>query len=244
MKGIIYCLIGLFAIGTVLGLAAGPNGPKQVISWIGTNPFGKLLLCLVVLGLVSYSLWRWYKSLADTENVGHDKKGLVRRIAWSISGVTYGFLAFYTAKLILAKPTSGDQKEDILIRLLNQSWGEVAIWFITLIMLCVAGYEFYRAISEKFMKDIGTRGWDSKRHNLYRTFGKVGHLSRGVVYGVIAFFLGRVALLSDANQFKGMGGSLSAIGENGVGAVILAIVGGGLLFYGLFMFVVARYRSV
>ena len=41
-KGVVYSLIGIFAIAGVIGGASSSNsGPKAVIQWIGTNPFGR-----------------------------------------------------------------------------------------------------------------------------------------------------------------------------------------------------------
>ena len=58
-------------------------------------------------------------------------------------------------------------------------------------------------------------------------------------------FLVSVALRSDEQQLRPLGGALSAILKQPFfGNLLLAIVAFGLVSYGLLMFAVARYRSI
>lgn len=244
VKGVVYLLIGGFALATVAGAASGTGGPKAVIEWIGTNPFGRVLLAIVAIGLFSYCAWRWYKAVADTENEGSDGVGTVKRTAWAVSGTAYGFLGIYAVNLIVGGGGSGTNKQDVLVQLLDYDWGKWAVGLIGLIMAGVGIYQFYRGLSEKYMEDIRSGGWSSEKEDVYRTSGKIGHLARAVVYGIIAYFLFRVAFLEDASQFKGIGESLSYLEDGTWGTALLAAVGLGLFAYGFFMFIKARYWAV
>ncbi|PHI19860.1 hypothetical protein CEQ90_10730 [Lewinellaceae bacterium SD302] len=244
IKGVIYLLIGGFALATVVGAARGTGGPKAVIDWIGNNPFGQLLLVLLALGLFSYCAWRWYKAVADTENEGHDKEGTVKRVAWAVSGTAYGFLGIYAVNLIVSGGGSKGGKKDVIAQLLEESWGVYAVGLIGLIMAGVGIYQFYRGVSEKYMEDINSGSWSDDKQDVYRTSGKVGHVARSVVYGIIAYFLFRAAMMEDASQFKGIGESLSYLRDGSFGTALLALVGMGLFAYGFFMFIKARYKAI
>ena len=57
----------------------------------------------------------------------------------------------------------------------------------------------------------------------------------------MAYFLFRVAIQADASEYRDIGGALDYISQLTMGMPLLAVVGLGLLLYGIFMFVKARY---
>ncbi len=245
-KGIVYSLIGIFAIAGVIGGAGSSGGgPKAVISWIGTNPFGQVLLFLIGVGLLAYCSWRWYTAVQDKKNEGKDKEGVVKRIAYAVSGTAYGILSAHAFKLAFTSGGgSSGSKQDIIARILSQSWGPYVVGILAAIMAGVAIFQLYRAIKNKHMEGIQGQGLDHETRETFKKAGELGLTARFVVYGIISFFLFRAAFMDDASQFKGMGESLNYIENQSYGAAMLAIVGLGLLAYGMFMFVRARYERV
>ena len=247
-KGIVYSLIGIFAIAGVVSGAGGQSsgGPKSVIRWIGTNPFGQVLLFLIGIGLLAYCSWRWYTAVQDKKNEGQDKEGVVKRIGYAVSGTAYGVLSAYAFKLAFGSGGGGGgtSKQDIIARMLSESWGPIAVGIIAAIMAGVAFYQLYRALQDKHMEGIEGQQLSHDQRETFEKTGEVGLTARFVVYGIISYFLFRAALMDDPSQFRGIGGSLDYIENQSYGAAMLIAVGLGLLAYGLFMFVRARYERV
>ena len=245
-KGIVYSLMGIFAIaGVVGGAGQSGGGPKAVINWIGTNPFGQVLLFLIGVGLLAYCSWRWYTAVQDKKHEGRDKEGIVKRIGYAVSGTAYGVLSAHAFKLAFGGGGGGGQsKQDIIARMLSESWGPIAVGAIGLIMAGVAIYQLYRALTDKHMEGIEGQQLSHEQRETFDKTGEVGLTARFVVYGIIAYFLFRAALMDDPGQFKGIGEALSFIENQSYGAALLSIAGLGLLAYGIFMFVRARYERV
>ena len=246
-KGIVYSLIGIFAIiGVVGGAGSGDSGgPKAMIDWIGTNPFGNVLLVLIGLGLLCYCSWRWYTAVKDKKNEGSDKEGVVKRIAYAVSGSAYGFLSVYAFKLAFGSGgSSGQSKQDIIAKILQNSWGPYVIGLFGVIMAGVAIFQLYRALTDKHMENIEGLELGEEQRETFEKTGEVGLTARFVVYGIISYFLFRAALMEDPSQFKGVGESLAYIEDQTYGQVLLAVMGVGLLAYGIFMFIRARYERV
>ncbi|MGB3798930.1 MAG: DUF1206 domain-containing protein [Lewinella sp.] len=246
-KGVVYCLIGIFAIIAVIGSAGegGTNGPKAVISWIGTNPFGQVLLFLIGVGLLAYCSWRWYTAVKDKENEGSDKEGIAKRIGYAVSGTAYGVLSAHAFKSAFGGGGgSSNSKQDIIARILAESWGPWVVGIIGAIMAGVAFFQLYRALTDKHMEGIEGLGLGHDQRETFKRTGEVGLTARFVVYGIISYFLFRAALMDDPSQFKGVGESLGFIQDQSYGAVLLALMGLGLLAYGIFMFVRAKYERV
>lgn len=244
-KGIVYLIMGGFAVATVIGAARSTGGPKSVIDWIGNNPLGQILLFLVGTGLLAYCVWRWYKAVQDTENEGTDVSGSVKRIGWAISGTAYGALAIYTFRLVFGNGGgSSNTKQDAIDMLLAQSWGQIAVGVIGVVVAGVGVYQVYRAVQDKHMDGFHGQNLSQEKKDIFRNAGRVGLSARAVVYGVIAFFLFRTATLDSADQFRGIGEALAFLEKGSLGVGLLAAVGLGLVAYGFFMLVKVKYERV
>ena len=114
---------------------------------------------------------------------------------------------------------------------------------LALAALYAAYRQYDRAVNESFMEELNTGKMHPKERESYRWMGKVGYGSRVVVYVIIAYFLVRVVIAQDASQYKGLGGVLRLISE-GAGSIFLALIALGLLLYGAFVLVKARYREL
>ena len=74
--------------------------------------------------------------------------------------------------------------------------------------------------------------------------GAVGYTVRGVVAGVIGWFVLRAALEFDPREAVGVDGALKRMLDESWGRPLVLVLSLGLLAFGLFSFVEARYRKV
>ena len=74
--------------------------------------------------------------------------------------------------------------------------------------------------------------------------GRLGYAARGVVSGVIGAFLVQAAVQTDPDKALGLGGALRTLARQPFGPYLLGAVAAGLMAYGAFMFVMARYRKI
>ena len=74
--------------------------------------------------------------------------------------------------------------------------------------------------------------------------GILGHLARCVVFGLIGAFLVRAAWEFDSKEARGLDGSLLEVAQQPYGGFLLGAVAVGLIAYGLYCFVQARYRRI
>lgn len=243
-KGIVYVLMGFFAAAALIGLSKSPSGPKKIIEWMGQNPWGRITMGAIGLGLLCYCLWRLYQAIMDTEAEGKDASGVVKRIGWAVSGIAYGTLSVFAFKeAFFGGGNSGDQKQDIIAQILSLSYGQILIGILGVIIAGVACYQLYRGLTDKHMEKVESQQLSHDEEKLFRTAGRVGLTARFVVYGIIAYFLFKAALLDDASKFKGMGEAMRELEGTG-GSLALIVLGLGLMAYGFFMFVRARYERV
>jgi hypothetical protein len=242
-KGIVYCLLGLLTVMAALGLGGKKASKADTFNFIYEQPFGKILLSLVALGLFGFVTLRVFQSFKDIDHKGHDASGIITRIGFGISALIYLSLGFYASKLALSGSSGGDgdSKKFIVAKILDMPAGAWIIGIVAIITIISGGYQIYKGISKKFMKDV--KLVNSRFNDAYKISGIVGYVARGIVLLVIGYLLFHVALKSNPQGVQDTDGAISFL-ENKFGTFLMGLVALGLVAYGVFMFVKAKYERI
>ncbi|RAU83306.1 DUF1206 domain-containing protein [Pontibacter arcticus] len=248
-KGIVYCLIGILAFMAAFELGGKNNQDTDkagVFSFILDQPFGKILLGIVALGLLCYTLWRLIQGINDTEQKGSDAKGIAVRARYIFSGLVYGGFAFLALQLILGNGggSGGDSRETLASELLKQPFGQWLVGLVAVGTIITGLYQIYYGLSEKYKKKIQKSGFKSQiEHTMIRA-GKIGYVARGVVWVIIGYMFLQAALKSNAQEAGGSQSAFAFLENSSYGSYLLGAVALGLICYGVFMFMRARYQEV
>jgi putative Mn2+ efflux pump MntP len=111
-----------------------------------------------------------------------------------------------------------------------------------LILAGIGAYQIYYGFSEKYRKHVQGLSLHSEQSTLLLRTGKVGYISRGAVWLVIAFLFLRAAVHSAASEAGNTGKAFRFIETSAYGSLLLGALGVGLVAYGVFNFVRARYE--
>ncbi|WP_247237474.1 DUF1206 domain-containing protein [Telluribacter sp. SYSU D00476] len=250
-KGIVYTLVGILTFTTAFKMSNAnvEGGKSQIFQWIQDQPFGQILLGITTVGLLCYTVWRLIEAIKDTEHKGSDAKGLSRRATYLSSAVVYGSLTFYAAKMLLGSGgNSGggggdDTRQTVAQKLLEQPMGQWLVGLVAVGTMAIGAYQIYRAMSDKYRKNIEESRLDNNIKQTMIEAGKLGYIARGIVWLIIGYLFLQAAIESDSSE---AGGTTSAFKflENEYGSWILGIIAIGLVCYGMFMFVRARYEPI
>jgi hypothetical protein len=250
-RGVVYAVIGLLAIQAAysgrgsqdLAQEATPQGALQRIA-----EQSRLLLVLVAIGLAGYALWRFVQAGLDTENKGSDGKGLVKRASMAMSGIIYAGLAIAAIRLASGKGSGGGGtsggSQGFTADLMSKPFGR---WLVILagIAVIVSGcYELYDAWSKKFHNRLKLQEMSADEERLATRTGQAGLAARGIVFLLSGWFLIQSGLKYDPSQAQGLGGALEALARQPSGPWLLGLVALGLIAYGAYSFLQARYRRI
>ncbi len=244
-KGAVYVLLGGLTTLAAFNMGGQKAGKSDALKFLYEQPFGKILLGLLAIGLIGYVIWRFVQAFRDPENKGDDKKAIAARIGYGFSGLFYGFLAFEAVQILMQGGSSGGgggKRQELVGQLLSQPFGQILVGIIAVVILGKAIFQFYRAYSGSFAKRVKETDLDHKVKETLQKVGVAGYTARGVVAGIIGFLFLKAAIQSDPNQAQGTEGAFSFLQSSSYGPYLLAIVAIGLVCYGVFMFVKARYR--
>src|SRR5688572_13311195 len=246
-KGIVYCLIGLIAFMAAFelnGSSESEADKKGVFQFVLEQPFGKVLLIIIGVGLGFYCLWRFVQAFKDTEHKGDNAKGLGKRIGFLFSGVLYGGFAVAAFKMALGKGTnSGDERETLARTLLEQPMGQWLLGLVGAVVIASGLYQIYKGISNKYKKDTAGAPLKHETEVMVVRAGKVGYIARGIVWILIGYFFIRAAMHFNPEEAGGTGQAFQFV-EGVFGSVLLGAIALGLICYGGYMFIRARYQPI
>lgn len=244
-KGLVYALMGILAAMVAFGLGGDIKGKSGIVLFLQGLPGGVILTTIVALGLLAYSLWRFYEAAVDPSGE-EDEKRIGPRLQYAYSGIFYAVIAFSFAKPLFSNAGSSgdDSKKAALGQLLEKEWGIWAIWIIAVGMALNAIWQCYMGFSGKYMKQIDENPNNKNEYNLVKHSGRYGYIARGVVFGIISFFIIRVNLAHDANALEGTEGALQYLLSLPYGSFLMGAVALGMLGYGIFCFMVARHSNI
>jgi hypothetical protein len=245
-RGLVYLVIGGFAFLAAIGRGSRTPDERGALQVLLSQPFGKILLVLVALGLLAYAIWRILMGVRDPEGEGNGGQALARRGGYVVSGIANLALAVFAGSLALPGMISapggggGDGAQDWTATLLDQPFGQ---WLVALVGAAFIGIAIafaVRAIQASFERYL--------RHEActptIRTVCRIGILARAIVFAITGVFFLVAAWQQDPSEVKGLGQSLAMLHDQPYGPVLLGVVGLGLVAYAFYSFVAARYRRI
>ena len=240
--GVVYLLMGVLALLAAFGQRRGVQADKEeAVKRLQDLPGGNLLLGLIAVGLVGYIIWRFTQAIRDTERKGSGFKGLCIRFWYMASGLFYSGLALYAGRLALhgRADDANDTTKSLTAKVLTWPAGDWLIILSGLVVIGVGIYQSYRAYSRKLESDVNGRRLSDAEERLVYCVAQVGVTARGVVVSLIGYFLLRAGQLSRAEAVGSTDDAFNLLAT--MGPVALGAVAAGLVAYGIYSLVQARY---
>ena len=215
-RGLVYVLFGAIAL-TARGKAE--DGQRAVFDTLGDLPLGGLLLVAMALGLVAYGVFRLACGVRDIEGKGSKPKGLAGRAAQVGSGLFHLAIAWTAARTLL-----------------DLQLGDIGQWSVAAGFFFAAGLQVRKAFKGSHMKQCAADTPEIARH-----IGRVGLITRGLIFAVIGWSFIRVADTDRPGEAQSAGAAVASL--QGYPALYTAVALG-LILFGVFSLLLARYRVV
>ena len=245
-KGAVYIIIGILATLAAIDAGGRTTDSKGALRELLNKPFGHILIIAVMAGLFGYAVWRFAEALFDAEGKGNDLKGIAIRAGYAFSGLIHAGLAWSAARLALGWGVGdGDEeKRDWTARVLELPFGQWLVALAGVGFICFGLYQIYKGYKTKFRKRIEVGKMSSGEQTLATRSGQIGFAARGVVFNTIGYFLIRAAFYQNPGEVRGLDGALGALAQQPMGKALLGVVAAGLIAYGFYMFIEARYHHI
>jgi Domain of Unknown Function (DUF1206) len=242
-RGVVYAIIGVLALKLALGHGGKLTNQQGALHTVAHQPFGKLLLTLVAIGLGGYSLWRLVRAA-----IGHGPEGADKgfdRVAALASGIAYGGMCVLAVEILIgAGGSSTTSPKQAAAGVFGWPEGTWIVGIVGLVLIAVAFYQGYRGITKAFLHDSKVEEMSPRMREWIGRIGTIGHLARMVVFGLIGIFLIKAAVDYNARAAVGLDGALAKIVHASYGPFLLGVVAVGLIAFALYSLSDARYRRI
>lgn len=244
-KGAVYAVVGALAIrAALLGTGSDASGGREALQFVGSGPFGQLLLGLIAVGLTGYVVWRLVQATLDPEHRGDNDiaKDVARRGFYFGSALIYGFLTYYAIQLLIGSGGGGGGGTDQRVaELMSRTWGRILVGLFGLGVIAHGVLQGVKAYKESFRKKIKSFDFGPAKRRWVIAASRIGLTARGVVFLLIGTYFGWAALTHDPSK---AGGTEQVLGALANQPWLLGAIGAGLCCYALYQWVKARYRLI
>jgi Domain of Unknown Function (DUF1206) len=241
-RGLVYGIIGVLAFDLALGGGGKITNQQGALRSVGQHSFGHLLLAILAVGLGSYSVWRLFRAVLGHGPEGTDK-GLERLGALG-SGVSYAVLCAVAVQILVGSGGKSGSAKKTANDVFAWPAGRWLVGIAGLVMLGVGLYQLYRGVSQKFLDDSHTEKMAASVKKWFTLIGTVGHVARALVFGLVGIFLVKASIDYKANEAIGVDGALAKLYNGAGGSWLLGVVAAGLIAFGAFSIMEARYRRI
>ena len=243
VRGALYAVMGLLALGIALRIGGGQTTDLSgSLVFLISNPFGKLVLIVIAVGLAAYSLWGFIRAIYDPLHRGSDAAGYMARLGFVSSALSYLAIVIFGLQILAGSGgASGDSTQKTIASILTHPAGGWLTVLIGFVALGVAVGQFVEAKRATFARDLKGTEMSASERNIAVKLGRFGMFARGVTFLVIGWFLVQAGLHNDASQVQGFGGAFVFLLNQPFGHILVGIIALGFIALGLHSFACARW---
>jgi hypothetical protein len=253
-KALVYLGIGLLATGAALHVGGAITDTSGVFAFILRQSLGRVLLGALSLGLLAYTMWLLVQAFLDPDGNGTTFVGLVNRFSQLVTALAQLALSIEGARMALgfASVLSRSGTLERMVDLSNERlvaegfrvpFGVPLVGLTGLVLVGVAGGQMYRAGWGDVRRDWRLDGLGQNGAWAVR-IGRFGLAARAVVLGVGGWLVFQAARAYDASRAGGIRAVLRTLAGFYASGWLLGLVALGLVAFGIFGLVEARYRVI
>jgi Domain of Unknown Function (DUF1206) len=252
-RGTVYLLVGYLALRLALaahGRRGAPASSAGAVQAVSEPAWGRVLLVLLVAGLGAYALTQLIEAVfrpsRAASTIGRWRQ---RAVSWW-GCLLYLAFCLSTARLVLvtgAKQTAGSEQRqdtDVTAVLLRTGWGRLLLVAVGVVVVAAGVEVGRRSVRLDFRERFTAAHMSRALATLIRVLGGLGCAARAVVFVLVGFFIVKAAVLSSSEQTKGLDAVFRSVAGSAGGSWLLGLLASGLVCYGLYCLLEARYRDL
>ena len=243
VRGLLYAVMGILVLRIAVGIGGGQatDLSGSMVFLIG-NPFGKLVLIVVIVGLAAYSVWGFIRAIYDPLHRGSNASGYMARLGFVSSALSYLAIVVFALQILAGSSTAtGDSTQKTIASVLTHPAGGWLTILIGLIAIGVAVGQFIESYRATFARDLKGAEMSASERNIAVKLGRFGMFARGVTFLVIGWFLIQAGMHNDASQAQGFGGAFLFLLNQPFGHILVGVIALGFIALGLHSFACARW---
>lgn len=240
--GLTYLLVGLLAVQVALGDSAKAS-KSGALHEIAEQPFGEVLLWVLLVGFAGYALWQIADAAFGHHRARQPRERTLARLKSLGKAALFTYFAMSTAKLLTGS-ASGGGAESTTAKALRLPAGQLIVGAVGVATVVLGLYLVRHGWKTDFVEELQTGRMSRTTRTVTLWLGHVGFIGLGVTVGVIGGLLVSAAVTFDPEKAAGMDQALKTLAGQPYGPYLLFAVAAGLVCYGAYCFLEARYHRM
>lgn len=240
--GLLHILIGVIAVRVAAG-GSGSADQNGAMAALAGTPGGGILLWVCFIGCSALALFLLSevfftpRRLDGKEKAKYRLKNGGKAVVYAAIGITFARYA------LGGSGSSGSSAQSASAALMANPLGAALLLAVSFGILAVGGYFVYSGVTRKFEEHLSGEPGGSVG-SAVTVLGTIGYIAKGIALGVLGVLLVIATVTNNPQQSTGLDGALKSLQEQPFGVYILGAVALGLIAYGLFMVVRAKYQRM
>lgn len=245
-RGFVYLSVGLLTLAAAAVHRGDAVGTKGAFGWLSDQPYGRMWLILLAFGLVAFAAWRLLQAICDADREGRSWRAIGKRTAQGFSGLGYLALAISVGQVIVRAYADVEQAGAVENRekaalIMDLPFGAWLLTGVGLAILGIGAANIVRSVREDFTESLSCSEKVCRR---LTPIARAGYAARGMAYLPLGVIVALAGLRSQPHDVTSFGLALEALERQPTGSMILSVTAGGLVAFGAFSFVEARFRRI
>lgn len=241
-RGVTYALIGLLALAIAFGKPAPEADRTGALQEVAVQPFGRILLWLLVIGFAAMALWRFAQAFYGVD--GRGRHGADEALA-AARGVLYAVFCFGTFEFVrhdTLPQSTNQQSQDFTATAMAHSGGRILVGLVGAVIAGIGVYMIRNGLTRSFRKELQFGNATRRTRTVVERLGVIGNVARGIVFAALGVFMIVAAVRFDPSEAKGIDATLRSFAHTPFGPWLLAVVAVGLFVFGVYSMCEARWH--
>ena len=243
--GVVHLLVGWLALQIAWGGSSGTSADTSgALRTLADQPFGKVLLWVVAVGLVALALWQTSQAIWGYRNQDRAKR-IRKQVTSGAKATVYAGLAVSAALVALGSGSSSSQsQQQATTGVLAWPGGRVLVVAAGVVIIAVALASIIKGVKKSFTEEIDISSVSPTARKGVLGLGQAGYIAKGLALSVVGGLLTYATLTFDQQTAQGLDGALQTILAQPFGRFLLTAVALGFVAFGLFAILQSRYRRM
>ena len=239
-RGVLWLVVGVLALRIALG-SGGKADRGGALAALRDQPLGTALLVVLAVAFAAHAVFRLLEGTVGRRDEDDDRQRALKR-GWSLSqAVIYGGLAVSTVRF-LQSGGGGGAAQKPASQVMELPAGRWLVGLVGAGLVLGGLIVAFRALRQDFTDKL--RMPTGRMRALVKVVGATGLAGRGLVYALLGGFLVEAAKAYDPNKAKGLDEALKSLTGQTFGTALLLIAAVGLVAFGVWSFLEARYKKL